>query len=295
MNGAEVTRTWPEIASGNLASRPASQRIMAARIIAFINQKGGCGKSSCCFHLGGALAAAGRRVLLVDADPQGSLSQGFFGPARVEVMPMHDTLAACLAEEGASLPQLVRPTGFDRLELVCANQTLAPFNRPCPEQSGLSQFALAQRLPESADHDLILIDCPPNLYQCSWNALLAADYVVIPVPPEDFGTQGLRVVHQAIEHARLLNPKLQLLGHLVTRYDGRLLVHRAYEERLRTLYGATVLTTVIPEAVAFKLALAQRTPVTIACPDTKAAAAAQSLVTELIERMAEPVVRRQVA
>ncbi len=273
----------------------AFQRIMTAHIIAFINQKGGCGKSSCCFHLGGALAAAGRGVLLVDADPQGSLSQGFFGPAQIEIMPMHDTLAACFAEEGSSLRQLMRPTGFDRLELICANQTLARFNRPCPEQSGLSQFALAQLLSDSAGHELILIDCPPNLYQCSWNALLAADYVVIPVPPEDFGTQGLRVVHQAIEHARLLNPKLQLLGHLVTRFDGRLLVHQAYEERLRTLYGATVFTTVIPEAVAFKLALAQRTPVTVACPDTKGAAATQALVSELTERMTENVTTKQVA
>src|SRR5262245_34510072 len=140
---------------------------MAATTICFINQKGGCGKSSCCLHLGGALAAAGRRVLLIDADPQGSLSQGFFGPARIEVMPMHDTLAACFASAGSpsSLRQLIHPTGFDRLELVCANQTLAPYNRPCPEQSGLAQFAIAQLLSDLADHDIVLIDCPPNLYQ----------------------------------------------------------------------------------------------------------------------------------
>lgn len=270
---------------------------MAATIICFINQKGGCGKSSCCFHLGGALAASGQRVLLIDADPQGSLSQGFFGPAKVELMPMHDTLAACLADGGNDicLEQLLRPTGFERLDLICANQTLAPHNAPCPEQSGLRQFALSGLLSTAANHDLILIDCPPNLYQCSWNALLAADFVVIPVPPEDFGTQGLRVVHQAIEHARQLNPKLQLLGHLVTRYDGRLLVHQAYEQRLRTLYGQAVLSTVIPEAVAFKLALAQRTPVSLACPDTKAAVTTRALAEELRQRMAQPQPWRQVA
>lgn len=200
---------------------------------------------------------------------------------------MHDTLAACFAGESLaiSLSQLIRPTGFDRLDLICANQTLAPFNRPCPEQSGLAQFGLQQLLSDLTRYDCVLIDCPPNLYQCSWNALLAADYVVIPVPPEDFGTQGLRVVQQAIDHARQLNSKLQMLGHLVTRFDGRLLVHQAYEQRLRTLYGPTVLTTVIPEAVAFKLALAQRTPVTLACPATKAAAATAELARELAERM----------
>jgi chromosome partitioning protein len=270
---------------------------MAATIICFINQKGGCGKSSCCFHLAGALSAAGQRVLLVDADPQGSLSQGFFGPAKVELMPMHDTLAACFVDDGNAtcLRQLVRPTEFERLDLVCANQTLAPYNAPCPEHSGLRQFALAGLLSEAAEHELILIDCPPNLYQCSWNALLAADFVVIPVPPEDFGTQGLRVVHQAIDHARQLNPKLQLLGHLVTRYDGRLLVHQTYEQRLRTLYGQAVFSTLIPEAVAFKLSLAQRAPVSLACPDTKAALATRALAEELRERMAQPHLWRQVA
>lgn len=270
---------------------------MAATIICFINQKGGCGKSSSCFHVGGALTLAGQRVLLVDADPQGSLSQGFLGPAKVELMPKHDTLAACFADDSpfAAREQLIRPTGFDRLDLICANQTLAPYNEPCPEHSGLRQFALAELLTEWADHDLILIDCPPNLYQCSWNALLAADFVVIPVPPEDFGTQGLRVVHQAIDHARQLNPKLQLLGHLVTRYDGRLLVHQAYEQRLRTLYGQSVLSTVIPEAVAFKLSLAQRTPVSLACPDTKAALTTLALAEELRQRITQPQPWRQVA
>ena len=274
-----------------------AQRPMTPTIICFINQKGGCGKSSCCFHVGGQLAAGGLRVLLVDADPQGSLSQGFFGPARIEVMPMHDTLAACFAAEGSriTLGPLIRTTGFERLDIVCANQSLAPFNRPCPEQSGLAQFALQSLLSDADDHEFVLIDCPPNLYQCSWNALVAADYVVIPVPPEDFGTQGLRVVQQAIEHAQQLNPKLQLLGHLVTRFDGRLLVHQAYDQRLRTMYGPSVLKTVIPEAVAFKLALAQRTPVTQVCAGSKAAQAIEALAEELLQRIENPSGLRHVA
>jgi chromosome partitioning protein len=270
---------------------------MTAAIICFINQKGGCGKSSCCFHLGGALAMTGRRVLLVDADPQGSLSQGFLGSACVERLPMHETLATCFTEDGppTTLSPLIRPSGFDRLDLICGNQTLAPFNRPCPEQSGLAQFALQELLSDTPDYDFVLIDCPPNLYQCSWNALLAADYVVVPVPPEDFGTQGLRVVQQAIEHAGRLSPKLRLLGHLVTRYDGRLIVHQAYEKRLRALYGATVLTTVIPEAAAFKLAIAQRTPVTLASAGSKAAQAVMALAHELTQRITDPAQLRHVA
>ena len=206
-------------------------------------------------------------------------------------------LAACFAAEGPppTVQTLTQPSDFDLLDLICANQTLAPFNRPTPERSGLAQFVLQQLISDSPFHDFVLIDCPPNLYQCTWNALLAADYVVIPVPPEDFGTQGLRAVHQAIDHARQLNPKLQLLGHLVTRCDGRLVVHQAYEQRLRTLYGLTVFTTVVPEAVAFKLALAQRKPVTLACPGTKAAQAIEALAAEIAQRIADSSRLRRVA
>src|SRR4051794_32391894 len=241
--------------------------------ICFINQKGGCGKSSSCFQLSGHYAACGLRVLLVDADPQGSLSQGFFGSVPVENLPPAETLSAIFDDDfflgaAASLPV---PTPFAGVFIVRANQTLAPHNTPSPEACGLKQYALRSFLEELGGFDLVLIDCPPNLYQCSWNAMIAADRVVIPVPPEDFGTQGLRVVHQAIDHARQLNPRLELLGHLVTRHDRRLLVHRSYEQKLRQLYRETVLATVIPEAAAFKVALACRTPVTHSSPGSRAA------------------------
>ena len=96
--------------------------------------------------------------------------------------------------------------------------------------------------------------------------MIASDHVIIPVPPEDFGTQGLRAVHQTIEQARRLNSGLRRLDHLVTRCDRRLLIHRSYEERLRQLYGNMVLDTVIPEASAFKVALACRKPVEMYSP-----------------------------
>jgi chromosome partitioning protein len=274
-----------------------AEKGMAHKTVSFINQKGGCGKSSCCFHLAGRLAEAGQRVLVVDADPQGSLSQAFFGSARVELTPMHETLAACFGEGNlpVSLKRLVRPTGIPRLDIIAANQTLASFNTPCPEQTGLMQFAVQELLSGATDYDYLLIDCPPNLYQCSWNALVAADFVVIPVPPEDFGAQGLRAVHQAVENARPLNSRLQLLGHLVTRFDCRLLIHQTYEQRLRALHGPLVLQTVIPEASAFKVALARRLPVTLACPETKSAHAIRMLEAELLERMNRTADLRQVA
>ncbi len=258
---------------------------MAAITLCLLNQKGGCGKSSTCFHLAGYFAQTGLNTLLVDADPQGSLSQGFFGSAQVETLNARETLAAIFDDALLSgLRSLPVRTPFTKLSIVCANQSLAPFNTPSPELTNLGQYALREFLRELSGYELVLIDCPPNLYSCSWNAMLAADHVLIPVPPEDFGTQGLRVVHQAVEHARRLNPTLNLLGHLVTRRDARLLIHQAYERKLRQIHGETVFETVIPEAAAFKVALACRVPVTRHSPHSRAALLTVKLGEEILRR-----------
>jgi chromosome partitioning protein len=265
--------------------------------ICFINQKGGCGKSSTCFHLAGAFALQGRRVLLVDADPQGSLSQGFLGSATVESLPASETVATLFDEEAGfgDFAALTRPTDFERITVVPSNQNLDRHNMPEPERQGLRQFAIRQFLEELPGFDLVLIDCPPNLYLCSWSAMIAADFVVIPVPPEDFGTQGLRTVHQAVENVRRLNPTLRRLGHLITRYDARLLVHQSYHEKLRTLYRDTVLHTVIPEASAFKVALACRQPVGFYSSRSPAARQTDQLGRELLDRIAAKNARQNVA
>lgn len=253
-------------------------------IICMINQKGGCGKSSTVFHLSGTLAAAGNSVLLIDADPQGSLSQGFLGSTFIERLDPQHTLAALFNESRFFLDaaKLVRQTAVAGVSIVPANQHLAEFNCPKPERQGITQFALRDFIEElDAFFDYVLIDCPPNLYQCSWNAMIAADRVLIPVPPEDFGTQGLRAVHQAIDHARQLNPGLRRLGHLVTRSDSRLLIHQRFESYLRQAYEKLVLATTIPELSAFKVALACRTPVEQYATKSAAAESMRRLVEEI--------------
>ena len=255
--------------------------------ICLINQKGGCGKSSTCFHLAGAFAAAGLRVLLVDADPQGSLSQGFLGSSTVELLPAERTLAALFDERlfFADHDLLIKETAIEKISLCPTNHLLGRYNTPCPEETGMDQFALREFIAEQHDYDIVLIDCPPNLYRCSWNAMIASDYVVIPVPPEDFGTQGLRSVHQAIKNARELNPELRRLGHLITRCDRRLIVHRSYEARLRELYADRVLSTVIPEAAAFKVAITCRQPVEFYNSRSVAAKLTRDLSREILDRI----------
>jgi chromosome partitioning protein len=266
--------------------------------ICMINQKGGCGKSSTCFHLAGAFAASGTRVLLVDVDPQGSLSQGFLGPAIVENLESSETVTALFDEASYFLERskLIRPTAFPNISICPANQTLAMFNTPQPESTGMQQQIIREFLLEVADEfDIVLLDCPPNLYRCSWTAMIASDHVVIPVPPEDFGTQGLRAVHQTIEQARKLNPVLRRMGHLITRYDRRLLIHRSYEQRLRELYGHMVLDTVIHELSAFKVSLACREPVEVNHSKSAAAGFVRQLGDEILERAVGNSTRTRVA
>src|SRR5262245_24837538 len=114
---------------------------MPTNTICFINQKGGCGKSSSCFHLAGHFASRGMRVLAIDADPQGSLSQGFFGSATIEGLPSRETLATIFADDEIPSHELiVRPTHLERISLVCANAQLGKHNVPEPEHAGMKQF-----------------------------------------------------------------------------------------------------------------------------------------------------------
>lgn len=268
-----------------------------ATTFCLINQKGGCGKSSTCFHLAGAFAELGLNVLLLDMDPQGSLSQGFLGSEFVESLSSDQTMAMLFDERSyfESRDHLLHPTPFDRITICPANQTLAPFNAPEPETTGMLQYAIREFLTEEQDFDVVLIDCPPNLYRCSWTSMVAADYVLIPVPPEDFGTQGLRAVHQCVQQARRLNPDLRRLGHLITRCDRRLLVHRMYEQKLRELYGEMVLDTVVTEASAFKVALTRRRPVQLDDPQSKAAKLTLCLAREILDRISIDERQRRIA
>lgn len=265
-------------------------------IASFLNRKGGVGKTSSVFHLAGSFAKLGRRVLVCDLDPQASLSQGYFGPRVVESLPKGATVASLFDDRLDPTPEeIIHKTGVENIQIAPASNDLTDHNTPRPEEEGELPYALRDFIAEVRDRfDVILIDCPPNLQLCSWAALLASDFVVVPVIPEDFSSQGLIYVQKAIDQAMTRrNPRLRLLGYMLTMYNRQLGIHKAYEKLLREQYQDLVFDHVFPLATAFKEAVTRRKPVVDDKPRSRAAAAVRELTAEINDRV--PVYRSRPA
>ena len=155
------------------------------------------------------------------------------------------------------------------------------------EQPWELQSCLAELLAElTGNYDQILIDCPPNLNLCSWAALSASDWVLIPVQPEDYGAQGLPAVRRSIELVRrVANPRLRVLGLLITMYQARRSLHQVYSELLREQYGAEVFATAMPDAADVPEATMLRKPVVYHKPKGASAKAMIALAEELEARL----------
>lgn len=230
--------------------------------IAVVNLKGGSGKSSTCYHLGGMFARRGKRVLLVDGDPQASLTQGFWGSQGLDELEASRTIAAVY--QGEPPPErVIHPSGFDGISLLPGHDDATSWNLPPNIEWGHYPLAIRSLIREvRSEYDYCLIDCPPNLHLCTFSAMIAADYTLIPLQAEDFGAQGTVKVNQAIatvQTQRSGSPRV--LGYLLTFFDKRLAIHQVYADGLRRTFGDRVLTTFVPYAKDYKVAVAARMPI----------------------------------
>ncbi|HEU5116146.1 MAG TPA: ParA family protein [Isosphaeraceae bacterium] len=256
-------------------------------VITALNQKGGVGKTSTCYHLAGTLAQTGRRVLLVDNDPQASLTQGFFGPQVTRRLEPGETITAVYQQEAVP-DQVLRATGLEGVDLLAGSRLAASFNVPDPHLVDWSlQMALRDFLDDVRErYDMVLIDCPPNLHLASWTSLVASDALLVPLQPEDFGAQGIADVQESIDRVVAgPNPSLRLLGFLITMLNSRLAVHKGFEQLLRTHYGGAVFETMIPISADFKESIVQRKPVSLYKPRGTASKTMKALAEEITTRL----------
>lgn len=257
-------------------------------VICLLNQKGGVGKSSTCHHLGGTLARDGKKVLLLDNDPQASLTQGFWGPLVTRQLNPSETIAAVLGGEDPYPAAVIKPTGISGIDILPGSKRATSFNVPDPHLTEASlQYSLRTFLEEvRGSYDYVLIDCPPNLHLCSWVALVASDHLIVPLKPEDYGAQGIIDVQESVDLVLSgPNPSLKPLGYLITMMNVRKTIHKLYEETLRAQYGSQVFETRMTEAVDYVEALNQRLPVAQYKPRGAAAKTMKALADELYLRL----------
>ncbi|MFK4791076.1 ParA family protein [Microbacterium sp. ZW T5_56] len=251
-----------------------------ARIIALCNQKGGVGKTTTTISLAAALAGYGRKVLVVDFDPQGALSAGLG-------VPTHDipTIYDLLLDPKRDAHDVITATQVENLEIMPANIDLSAAEVHLVNEVARETILSRVLRQVSREYDVILVDCQPSLGLLTVNALTASHGVLIPLECEFFALRGVALLIETIDKVRdRLNPDIRLDGVLATMYDPRTLHSREVLERVVEAFGHDVLETVIGRTVKFPDASVAGMPITEFAPEHPAAQAYLRLARELVER-----------
>ena len=252
-----------------------------ARIIAVCNQKGGVGKTTTTINLGAALAEQGRRVLLVDFDPQGALSVGL----GIQPHDIDNTVYNLLMERDVAAHDVLYKTSVDGMDLLPSNIDLSGAEVQLVHEVGREYVLGGVLQPLMADYDMIMIDCQPSLGLLTINALAAADGVVIPLECEYFAMRGVALLMETIDKvSRRLNPKLGMDGLLATMYDSRTLHTREVLSSVVQGFGDKVFHTVINRTVRFPDATVAGEPITRFDSSSMAASSYRELAKEVLVR-----------
>lgn len=252
-----------------------------ARIIAMCNQKGGVGKTTTTINLGAALAEYGRKVLIVDLDPQGAASAGL----GINALELDSTIYTEMMSQKPNIHEVIHQTSMPGLDLVPANIDLSAAELQLVNEVA-REHALGRVLrPIMDDYDVILVDCQPSLGLLTVNALTAAHGVIIPLETEFFALRGVALLVETIEKVRdRLNPRLKVDGILATMYDSRTLHSREVLARVQEAFSEVVFQTVINRTVKFPDASVATEPIITYAPTHPGAHAYRSLARELISR-----------
>jgi len=257
-----------------------------SQTIACANQKGGVGKTTTVVNLATYLGLAGRRVLVLDLDPQGNATSGF----GVDRAALTSTTYEALSE-GRPIAELVMPSGSDGVDLVPSAIGLAALE---VELAGATQRErrLARAVATVAErYDDVLIDCPPALGLLTVNALTAADSVLIPLQCEYYALEGLGQLIATIDLVRdHLNPALHICGVLLTMFDARTKLSADVAGEVRRHLRDLVYETVVPRSVRLAEAPSYGQPIARYSPESRGAASYRDLAAEYLVRAGAPMV-----
>jgi chromosome partitioning protein len=258
---------------------PPLERHGPARVIAMCNQKGGVGKTTTTINLGAALAEYGRRVLLVDFDPQGALGVGL----GVQPHELDRTVYNLLMERDCTVDDVVLKTSVPGVHVLPANIDLSAAEVQLVGEVAREQVLARALEPILDDYDIVLIDCQPSLGLLTVNALTAAHGVVVPLECEFFALRGVALLVETIDKVQeRLNPRLEIDGILATMYDGRTLHSREVLARVVEGFGDKVFHTVISRTVRFPETTVAGEPITTYASSSPGAAAYRQLARELL-------------
>lgn len=252
-----------------------------ARVLAMCNQKGGVGKTTSTINLGAALTEFGRRVLLVDFDPQGALSVGLgVAPHQLE-----RTVYNVIIDRDVKVDDVIMRTSVPDMDLLPSNIDLSAAEVQLVAEVGREHTLLRVLRPVLDYYDYILVDCQPSLGLLTVNALTASDGVVIPLECEFFSLRGVALLIDTIEKVQeRLNPKLEISGILATMFDPRTVHSREVMSRVVEAFGETVFDTVINRTVRFPETTVAGEPITKWSPRSVGAKAYRGLAREVIAR-----------
>jgi len=256
-----------------------------ARIIAMVNQKGGVGKTTSSVNLGAALADYGRKVLMVDFDPQGALSAGFgTNPHEMDL-----TVYNVLMERDVHISDAIIKTDDDNIDLLPANIDLSAAEVQLVNEVAREQVLARALRPVADNYDVVIIDCQPSLGLLTVNALAAAHGVIIPLTAEFFALRAVALLVETIEKVQdRINPDLVIDGVLATMVDSRTLHSKEVIGRLVEAFGDQVFETVINRSIKFADATVAAEPITAFAPNHPGAKNYRQLARELISRGGAP-------
>ena len=251
------------------------------KIVAFSNQKGGVGKTTTVLNVADYVARAGKKVLMIDIDPQGTLTSGY-GIAKNELeLSLYDLMMG-----QAKFDDVVIKTAYEGLDILPCNMDLASLEVELASVPNRT-LVLARAISHYADrYDFVFIDCPPSLGILTLNALCACDGVIVPIQSEFFALEGLSQLMNSIKLVRdRINPKISVYGVVLTMYDARSLMARQVTEEIKKYFGAKVFEVPAPRNIKLCESPSFGVPISQHAPKSRGGVAYQKIAEEFLRRM----------